>query len=264
VVQLLLVVNVVFTGLVMLHNLDLLQKRFVADLLSLCNLVCGTLAMWAASRGAFEVSLLWLLLGAGFDGFDGAAARRWGGTRWGVYSDDLADAVNFACAPAAVLWFGVAGAEGVALALCFALFTIGRLVFFTLNKGAADPRYFNGVPSTVGAIMAVTSVILFRQQAALVGLFVGIACAQMVAFDTLHRHVGRALASQPKLLLASPLSLALLAALAAVFGPRGPVTLLLAVSIGYGLAPCVLRFRRAGRAWRRRHADDAGALSGAA
>ncbi len=44
-------------------------------------------------------------MGCLFDGFDGAAARKWGGTRFGVYSDDIADGVNYGIAPGFALFF---------------------------------------------------------------------------------------------------------------------------------------------------------------
>ncbi len=53
----------------------LLQKRYLADALSGANLVCGLLGMLAAAHDRLEVSLLFLLAGAAFDGLDGAAAR---------------------------------------------------------------------------------------------------------------------------------------------------------------------------------------------
>ena len=118
-------------------------------------------------------------------------------------------------------------------------------MFFTLNKGAADPRYFNGVPSTVGAIMAVTSVILFREQAALVGLFVGIACAQMVAFRTHYRHLGRALAGRelPRRAASAFCGLLVLGWLA--WGGLGSVAAILAASLSYGFLPSALAFAAA-------------------
>lgn len=77
-----------FSAMVALYNLRILQKRFIADGLSALNLGCGVWSIALASQGQFVASLVLLIVGAAFDGFDGAAARRWGGTRFGVYSDD--------------------------------------------------------------------------------------------------------------------------------------------------------------------------------
>ena len=74
------------------------------------NALCGVASIYFATQGRIETSLLLLLVGAAFDGLDGAAARKWGGTRFGVYSDDIADGINYAIAPGVVdgeHWDGV-------------------------------------------------------------------------------------------------------------------------------------------------------------
>jgi CDP-diacylglycerol--serine O-phosphatidyltransferase len=244
-VSYLLFAGIAFSSVVALYNLDVLCKHRIADLLSLGNLGCGLLSIAAAWQGRFEASLVLLLLGAGFDGLDGAAARRWGSSKWGVYSDDLADAVNFAIAPAAVAAVAIGGAAGMVAGALFALLTLSRLLFFTLDKDRADPRYFAGVPSTVGGLIAITAAIVFRDQPALVGLAIGAACVWMVSFDARHRHLGRLLAEHRALLLSTPLALAALALAAALWGARGPAALLLALGVGYALVPTARRFAHA-------------------
>jgi len=237
-----LLINIALSGTVALYNLDLLKKSHVADILSLSNLTCGLLAIHTAAQGRFVSSLLLLLLGATFDGFDGIAARRWGSSRWGVYSDDVADGVNFGIAPAAAVYFAIGGPTGACIAAAFAICTIGRLVFFTINKKNADPGYFSGVPSTVGGLITICAVILFQRDPAALGLMVGVACTLMVSFATGYRHVGRVLARRPKLLYALPLAFALLAAAWRVTGVVGPVSILLLVALGYGIWPIIRTF----------------------
>lgn len=240
----LLVLNIGFSAVVCLYNLDLLKKRHVANLLSFGNLACGALAILFAWREAPAVSLALLLVGLTFDGFDGVAARRWGSTSWGVYSDDVADAVNFALAPAAVLFFTLGGVSGALLAALYATCTIGRLVYFTLDKNNADPQYFSGVPSPVGGLITMCGAILFGDDPAVVGLLVGVACAQMVAFTTAYRHLGRLLARRPRLLLAVPALALVLGATWLVWGLPGPVTALLVIALGYAAWPVVRAFAR--------------------
>ncbi|MDF1563618.1 MAG: CDP-alcohol phosphatidyltransferase family protein [Deltaproteobacteria bacterium] len=244
VVTALLAINIAFTSLVVAHNLDLLQKRFLADLLSATNLACGIFSMHFASHGRFEISLLFLLLGAACDGLDGAAARRWGGTRWGVYSDDVADAVNYGLAPGVVLAFALGGLEGVAIGAAYAIFTIGRLVYFTLNKAGSDPAHFAGAPSTVGALIAICAAILFPHTPALTGLLVGVACAQMVSFTTPYLHLGRRLEQEPRVLRAAPAYLLLLLVGGLAFGLKGTVALILLTNLVYGFLPALTAFRR--------------------
>lgn len=242
-IQHLLWLNIGVSTVVALYNLDVLQKKHVANLLSLGNLSCGALAIFFASRGVPSMSLLLLLVGLTFDGFDGVAARRWGSTSWGVYSDDVADAVNFALAPAAVLYFTLGGATGVALGLLYAVCTIGRLVYFTLNKNNADPKYFSGVPSPVGGLIALCGAILFGAHPAVVGLLVGVACTSMVSFATAYRHLGRFVAKHPRALLGVPAALGVLALTFWGWGIAGPATTLLAVALGYASWPTLRAFR---------------------
>lgn len=240
----LLGLNIVLSAVVALYNLDLLDKRYVASVLSFGNLACGLMAIHASWRGNFVGTLVLLLVGVVFDGFDGVAARRWGSVSWGVYADDVADAVNFGIAPGAAVAFGLGGWEGALAGTLFAIFTIGRLVYFTLNKTHADPGYFAGVPSPVGGLIALCAVILFRDHPALVGLLVGIACAQMVSFSASYRHLGRLLASQRALLSRTPLGLLPLVAVYLVWGTPGPVALILGAGLAYAVYPSVRAFAK--------------------
>ena len=248
VVEGLLWCNIAFSSTVALNNLSLLQKRFIADLLSASNLACGIFSMMCASRGQLEFSLLFLILGAAFDGFDGAAARRWGGTRWGVYSDDVADGVNYGVAPGVAIYFTVGGVEGVVIGGLFALFTISRLVFFTLNKKDADPNYFMGVPSTTGGLITLCSLILFKDQLLVLGLMVGVACVQMVSFNTHYRHLGRAFAShRRRALFGAQLYLLVLVIGAKLWGSWVPVSFILLANLIYSFWPVVDNFKEAVR-----------------
>ncbi len=236
-VSYLVVASILFSAVVALYNLRVLQKRFIADTLSGANLMCGVFSMVFAYRGRFEVSLLFLMLGAAFDGFDGAAARRWGGTRWGVYSDDVADGVNYGIAPGVALFFALQGIEGVVLGFFYSAFTISRLVFFTLNKDESDPNVFCGVPSTLGGLITLCSLILFPEYPALIGMMVGVACILMVSFDTTYRHLGRALAKHKRAFFGMPFLIIILIAGLKFFGVNAPVALILAASIGYSMKP---------------------------
>ena len=193
--------NIALSSAVALYNLDILKKRYFADLLSLGNLTSGVASIAFASQGRFDLSVVCLLLGAGFDGFDGAAARRWGGTRWGVYSDDVADGVSNGLAPGAAVYFAVGGVTGAAIGVAFAGLTIARLVAFTLNKGKSDPNYFKGLPSTAAALIVLCTAALVgggsswgvsaSTGSVLVAFAAGISGMSMVGFGTRYRHLGR-------------------------------------------------------------------------
>ncbi len=245
-VNALLLVNIAFNGAVGLYNVRMFQLRFVADVLSGANLLCGLVSMYFAYYHRIEISLLFLLLGGLLDGFDGAAARKFGGTRWGVYSDDIADGVNYGIAPSAALFFIVGGWEGFFAGLIYGFFTISRLVYFTLNKSESDPNFFSGVPSPVGGLIVLCSINLFSESPVLLGLFVGIACVQMVSFDAHYRHLGRALSSgQKKYFLGLPLYALFLILGAFVWGIYFSIALLLLIALAYGFGPSFTRMKNA-------------------
>lgn len=244
-VEYLLWANIAYSATTAAFYLGLLQKRFVADALSGANLLCGIFSIIFASRGRFEVSLMFVLLGTAFDGFDGAAARRWGGTSIGVYSDDVADGVNYGIAPGFALYYVLGeGLSGLFVGVFYAVFVIARLVFFTLNKADSDPNYFAGVPSPVGGIVAMASIVVFEHEPGALGLMIGIACAQMVSFSTHYRHLGRAIAKHRKALVGAPLYLVVLLIGLRIGGPRGAAAVILFGNLCYGFLPMVLAFQR--------------------
>ena len=234
-----------FSALVALHNLRILQKRFIADGLSALNLGCGVWSIVLCSHGQFVASLVLLIVGAAFDGFDGAAARRWGGTRFGVYSDDIADGVNYGIAPGAAVFFAVGGWQGAVIGVAYSLFTLVRLVFFTLNKSGSDPNYFAGVPSTSGGLITLSGVILFRESPLVLGVLVGVAVSLMVSFSSQYRHPGRAAGKHPRrAALLLPLGLGAVLAGAKLGGPEGAAALILGLNLVYGFWPVVRSFHR--------------------
>ena len=244
-VNALLLVNIFFNAVIGLYNARMFQLRFVADALSAANLLCGLVSIYFAYHGRVEVSLLFLLMGGLFDGFDGAAARKFGGTRWGVYSDDIADGVNYGIAPSAALFFIIGGWQGAVAGFVYGFFTISRLVYFTLNKDEADPNYFSGVPSPIGGLIVLCSIILFDKAPVLLGLFVGIACVQMVSFEAHYRHLGRALSSgRARYILGLPLYALALILGAFVWGTYVSIVLLLLIALAYGFAPSYRRMKR--------------------
>lgn len=238
----LLAINVAFTSVVVLTALKVLQKRFIADALSAANLLCGIASIRFSFADRFDLALLFLMIGGTFDGFDGAAARRWGGTKFGVYSDDLADAINFGLAPAVALWLLFDSWESAIVAGFYLFFTWGRLVYFTLNKAYSDPSQFAGVPSPAAALLTMCGVVLFATKPLLVGLVVGVACVLMFSFDTNWRHVGRAMGTNRRIIYGMPVFLLSLLLGYVLWGLYVPVTLMLLAMLIYGFLPSIMHF----------------------
>jgi CDP-diacylglycerol--serine O-phosphatidyltransferase len=239
----LLWINTGISLTLVLRRLNILSRSRIADALSISNGACGVMAMVFADRGRPDTSLLLLTLGAALDGMDGAAARRWGGSKIGVYMDDFADAISWGLAPGYAIYALNRSLDGMVVGGLFSFFVITRLTFFTLNKSGSDPGYFRGVPSPAGGLVAMSSVALFHDRALLTGFLVGIACALMVAFDVQHRHLGHALASRRARAYAVGFVGVLLLS-AALGGFRAGVGLVLITLLVYGFVPSFAAFGR--------------------
>lgn len=81
------------------------MKKQIPNLLTLLNLACGTIAITLALEGQWQWAVYLLLLAAGFDFFDGLAARLLkAGSEVGKQLDSLADMVSFGVAPAIFIY----------------------------------------------------------------------------------------------------------------------------------------------------------------
>lgn len=239
--------QVCFSVLVLAYQLRILQKRFIADTLSGLNFICGLISIHYSLRMEFDTSLLFLLLGGAFDGFDGAAARKFGGTRFGVYSDDIADGMNYGIAPAFAVYALMGGLEGLIIGAFYAIFTISRLVYFTLNKEQGDPSYFAGIPSPVGGMIVMSSVVLFTDKPLWVSFLVGVSSTLMVSFKTPYVHIFRGLSWRSKnlkrqALIGTPLFLASFLSVTLFWGTSGAAAVILAGACAYGFIPSILSF----------------------
>ena len=82
-----------------------MNRRFIPNAFTLCNLVCGCIATGSAFHAHFSTAFLFILVGAFFDFFDGFAARLLHvPSRMGIELDSLADCVTFGVAPSAMIF----------------------------------------------------------------------------------------------------------------------------------------------------------------
>lgn len=244
-----LILSSFVNSIIILSHLGILKKKYIADSLSFGNLLCGVIAIYMAYITKLEFSILFLLLGALFDGLDGYAARKFGSTRFGVYSDDIADGFTYGVAPAIAMMIHFYQADpsllidGIVIGVIYIIFTISRLVYFTLNKDNADPNYFSGAPSTLGGIVVLASCYIFKDHVTLIALFIGIACTLMVSLTTQYRHLGRMVQTvQLKRRFLVP-SILLILALLVTGHANWLIISLFVISFAYGLSPIVMIFK---------------------
>lgn len=129
------------------HAVVLLPNGFTA-----ANLFFGIFAIVSASRGEFYHAVLWIVLGAVADMFDGAVARATGsGSRFGEEMDSLVDGISFGLAPAMIAYFSVLRNQTFQwswiFSYIFALCAIIRLARFNVISAGRKKTHFQGLPS---------------------------------------------------------------------------------------------------------------------
>ena len=80
-------------------------KKHIPNSITCCNLISGCIATSYAFAGDAKIALLWIIMGAVFDFFDGMSARLLHvSSPVGKELDSLADDVTFGVAPATILF----------------------------------------------------------------------------------------------------------------------------------------------------------------
>jgi CDP-diacylglycerol--serine O-phosphatidyltransferase len=117
---------------------------------TLLNLFFGIFAIVAGARGDYGRAVLYVMLGALFDGLDGRVARATNtGSRFGEELDALVDAISFGLAPAMIMYFAVLHKEGWdwLFVFGFAACAVIRLARFNVEQAGRAKTYFHGLPS---------------------------------------------------------------------------------------------------------------------
>jgi len=80
-------------------------KKHIPNMITCCNLISGCIATYWAFQGEFELALLFIVIGAVFDFFDGMTARLLHvSSPIGKELDSLADDITFGFAPSAIIF----------------------------------------------------------------------------------------------------------------------------------------------------------------
>ncbi|MDX8554087.1 CDP-alcohol phosphatidyltransferase family protein [Tenacibaculum sp. 1B UA] len=165
-------------------------KKYIPNLLTLGNLLCGTIATVFAIKGDFFATAVLVMLGILFDFFDGFAARMLKVQgELGKQLDSLADMVTSGVVPGIVMmqmlvnaldidavgYFGVDeyGVTGSNLPYLGLLLTLGagyRLAKFNIDERQSDS--FIGVPTPAMSLFVISLPLIaqFDQESFLIGL----------------------------------------------------------------------------------------------
>lgn len=132
------------------------MKRNIPNAITCCNLISGCIAVYFAFRSDYSLALLFIIVGAVFDFFDGMSARLLSvSSPIGKELDSLADDVTFGVAPSAIV-FSFLGSFHHHLALLpfiaflMAAFSALRLAKFNLDERQSTS--FIGLPTPANAL----------------------------------------------------------------------------------------------------------------
>lgn len=134
------------------------MKKHIPNTITCLNLISGCIATYWAFCGVSDIALLFIVIGAVFDFFDGMSARLLGvSSPIGKELDSLADDITFGFAPSAILFdFLKQGAEYLPwhylayAAFIMAAFSALRLAKFNLDERQA--MGFIGLPTPANAL----------------------------------------------------------------------------------------------------------------
>ena len=136
--------------------------RNIPNTITCCNLISGCIATLSAFMGEIHMALLWIIIGAIFDFFDGMSARLLHvSSPIGKELDSLADDITFGMAPAAIVFYEMGIMEypaflaPVQLYMPFVAFLIAAFSALRLAKFNLDERQamgFIGLPTPANAL----------------------------------------------------------------------------------------------------------------
>lgn len=133
-------------------------KKHIPNSITCLNLISGCIATYWALYGAWDTALMFIIIGAVFDFFDGMSARLLGvSSPIGKELDSLADDITFGLAPSAIIFdFLKTGVQHLPwhylayAAFIMAAFSALRLAKFNLDERQA--MGFIGLPTPANAL----------------------------------------------------------------------------------------------------------------
>ena len=136
--------------------------RNIPNAITCCNLISGCIATYNAFLGDIRMALLWIIVGAVFDFFDGMSARLLKvSSPIGKELDSLADDITFGFAPSAIIFYELSIMEYPSellmlkpylpyVAFVMAAYSALRLAKFNLDE--RQSLGFIGLPTPANAL----------------------------------------------------------------------------------------------------------------
>ena len=131
-------------------------KKHIPNTITCCNLVSGCIATYWAFLGACDMALLFIVIGAVFDFFDGMTARLLHvSSPIGKELDSLADCITFGFAPSAIVFSHLSAVSVQQSIVPFFAFVMAAFSALRLAKFNLDERQtmgFIGLPTPANAL----------------------------------------------------------------------------------------------------------------
>ena len=131
-------------------------KKHIPNTITCCNLISGCIATYYAFQGDFRMALLFIVIGAVFDFFDGMVARLLHvSSPIGKELDSLADCITFGFAPSAIIFSFLCTFHLHLIVLPFLAFIMAAFSALRLAKFNLDERQamgFIGLPTPANAL----------------------------------------------------------------------------------------------------------------
>ena len=138
------------------------MKKHIPNTITCCNLISGCIATYWAFNSEYELALLFIVIGAVFDFFDGMTARLLHvSSPIGKELDSLADDITFGFAPSAIIFSWLSGyhfhelPSPIAFLMPFTAFIMAAFSALRLAKFNLDERQsmgFIGLPAPANAL----------------------------------------------------------------------------------------------------------------
>ena len=149
------------------------MQKHIPNSITCCNLVSGSIATFYAFAGNAEMALIWIVVGAVFDFFDGMTARLLGvSSPIGKELDSLADVITFGLAPSTIVFAELSVIDYPAFLeplrpwLPFAAFIMAAFSALRLAKFNLDERQttsFIGLPTPANALFWASLIVGSRE-----------------------------------------------------------------------------------------------------
>ncbi len=164
------------------------NNRFnLANLITFGNIAAGLIAIHFIVHGDFFTAIILAWIAGALDIADGKVARKYNlSTEFGIQVDSYADFISFVVMPSFLLYYAITangtGMQELILGLVFIAYIVAglrRLIEFNMkSKEGTVTKFFEGVPTPLGAILLWVLYLLFSYDvianAYVIGLFVAL------------------------------------------------------------------------------------------